>query len=373
MDAQKGANPLGGPMRDTTCRLVAVLALCAAAIGFAAPAAAQQAFYKGKTIRVIIGYGPGGGYDTYARLLTKHIGKHIPGNPTVLPQNMPGAGSTIAANHIFNAAPKDGTAFGTFARGLPLSALIDHSNKAIQFKPEKFTWIGSSSSYQDDAYLLLVRSDLPIKSVDDLRGENARQIVLAATNAGATSYDVPVQLLEVLGLKLKIIHGYPDGASMSLAVERREVDGRMIGLSSLQATQPEWLGNNGFMRPLLQFGRRTRHPLVQSIPTARELASGPENAALIELLEMPFYLARPYAAPPGVPADRAAILTKAFMATHKDKDYLADAKKQKMDVSAIDGNDIRDMLERMSNISPDTVERYLVIAAKTKPEGDASE
>jgi tripartite-type tricarboxylate transporter receptor subunit TctC len=331
----------------------------------AAPAAAQQDFYRGKTIRLIIGYGTGGGYDTYARLLARYMGRHLPGNPTIVPQNMPGAGSTAAANYIFNVAPKDGTTFGTFARGLPLSGVIDPSNKAIKFKPEKFTWIGSSSSYKNDAYLLLVRSELPVKTVADLRGANAKRIALAATNAGSTSYDVPVQLLEVLGLNIKIIHGYPDGAAMSLAVERKEVDGRMIGLSSIQATQPEWLGENGFMRPLLQFGRRTRHPLVKNIPMARELA-GPEDAALIELLEMPFFLARPYAAPPDVPKDRAAILMKAFMATHEDKDYLADAKKQKMDVSPIDGDDIREMLERMTNISPKVVERYLAIAAKTK-------
>ncbi len=360
-------------MRALPRCLLAALTAASAVFALMAQAEAQQSFYKGKTIRVIIGYGTGGGYDTYARLLTKHMGKHIPGNPSVVPQNMPGAGSTAAANHIFNVAPKDGTAFGTFARGLPLSGLIDPGNKAIKFKPEKFTWLGSSSSYQDDAYLLLVRSDLPIRTVDDLRGANAKQMVLAATNAGSTSYDVPVQLLEVLGLKLKVIHGYPDGASMSLAVQRHEVDGRMIGLSSIQATQPEWLGDNGFMRPLLQFGRRTRHALVKTIPTARELATGPENAALIELLEMPFFLARPYAAPPGVPADRAAILVKAFMATHKDKEYLADARKQKMDVSPIDGGQIREMLERMSNISPDVIARYLAIAAKTKPEGGASE
>lgn len=359
-------------MRGFTRSWVVALTLCLGTAGLADTAAAQQDFYRGKTIRVIIGYGTGGGYDSYARLLTKHMGKHIPGNPAVVPQNMPGAGSTAAANHIFNLAPKDGTAFGTFARGLALSGMIDPSNKAIKFQPAKFTWIGSSSSYKDDAYLLLVRSDMPIKTVDDLRGVNAKQMILAATNAGSTSYDVPVQLLEVLGLKLKIINGYPDGAQMSLAVERREVDGRMIGLSSIQATQPEWLGDKGFMRPLLQFGRRNRHSLVPNIPTARELATGAENAALIELLEMPFFLARPYAAPPGVPADRAAILLKAFMETHKDKAYLADAKKQKMDISPIDGNEIREMLERMTNIPPAVIQHYLAIAAKTKPEGGAA-
>jgi len=363
---------MGDVMLGFTRYWVVALAMCLGAAGFAIPAAAQQDFYKGKTIRVIIGYGTGGGYDSYARLLTKHMGKHIPGNPTVVPQNMPGAGSTAAANHIFNVAPKDGTAFGTFARGLALSSLIDPNNKAVKFQAEKFTWIGSSSSYKDDAYLLLVRSDMPIKTVDDLRGPNAKQMILAATNAGSTSYDVPIQLLEVLGLKLKIINGYPDGASMSLAVQRKEVDGRMIGLSAISATQPDWLGDNGFMRPLLQFARRTRHPLVPNIPMARELATGPENAALIELLEMPFFLARPYAAPPGVPADRAAILVKAFMETHKDKEYLADAKKQKMDISPIDGGEIRDMLVRMTNISPDVIKHYLAIAAKTKPEGETA-
>ncbi len=347
------------------------LSLCLGVAGLAGTAAAQD-FYKGKTVRVIIGYGTGGGYDTYGRLISRYIGRYIPGNPTVVPQNMPGAGSTAAANHIYNVAPKDGTAFGTFARGLPLVGVIDPNNKAIKFKPEKFTWLGSSSSYKDDAYLLLVRSEMPIKTVDDLRGPNAKQIVLAATNAGSTSYDVPVQLLEVLRLKIKIIHGYPDGASMSLAVERKEVDGRMIGLSSISATQPEWLGDNGFMRPLLQFGRRDRHPLVANIPTARELATDREDAALIELLEIPFFLARPYAAPPGIPADRAAILTKAFMATHQDKDYLADAKKQKMDVSPISGNEIHDMLERLANISPAVIQRYQEIASKTKPEGGTS-
>ena len=347
------------------------LSLCLGVAGFVGAAEAQD-FYRGKTIRVVIGYGTGGGYDQYGRLLTKHLSKHIPGHPTVVPQNMPGAGSTAAANHIFAVAPKDGTVFGTFARALPLIGLIDPNNKQVKFKPAEFTWIGSSSSYKDDAYLLLVRSDMPIKTVDDLRGPNPKQMILAATNAGSTSYDVPVQLLEVLGLKLKIINGYPDGASMSLAVERKEVDGRMIGLSSIQATQPDWLGDNGFMRPLLQFGRRDRHKLVPNIPTARELATGTENAALIELLEMPFFLARPYAAPPGVPADRAAILMKAFMETHQDKDYLADAKKQKMDISPIDGNEIREMLVRMTNISPDVIQRYLDIAAKTKPEAGAS-
>ncbi|MFN4281883.1 MAG: Bug family tripartite tricarboxylate transporter substrate binding protein [Alphaproteobacteria bacterium] len=347
--------------------LPAIAAVAAGAVTAPQSARAQDSFYKGKQVRLIIGYGTGGGYDSYARLLTKHIGKHIPGNPTVVPQNMPGAGSTVAANHIFNIAPKDGLVFGTFARALPLAGILDPNSPQIKFKPAEFTWIGSSSSYKDDAYILLVRAEMPIKTVQDIRGDNAKQMIMAATNAGSTSYDVPVQLLEVLGLKLKIIHGYPDGAAMSLAIERKEADGRMIGLSAIRATQPDWLGEGGFMRPLLQFGRRTRHEAVKDIPMARELAQGKEDLALIEMLEMPFFLARPYAAPPGVPKERAAILMKAFMATHKDKDYLADAKKQKMDVSPIDGDDIRDMLTRMNDISPALVARYKEIADKTKP------
>jgi tripartite-type tricarboxylate transporter receptor subunit TctC len=337
-----------------------------AALICAGGAEAQENFYKGKQIRLIIGYGTGGGYDSYARLIAKHMGRHIPGHPTILPQNMPGAGSNLAANHLFNVAPKDGSTFGTFARALPLAGILDPANPQIKFKPDQFTWIGSSSSFKDDAYILLVRSELPIKTVENIRGPDARQMIMAATNVGSTSYDVPVQLLDVLGLRLKIIHGYPDGAAMSLAIERGEADGRMIGLSAIQATQREWLGPQGFMRPLLQFGRRTRHELIQDVPMARDLAETREDLAIIEMLEMPFFLARPYAAPPGVPRDRAAILMKAFMATHRDKAYLADAKKQKMDVSPIDGDDIQAMLSRMTDISPLVVTRYKQIADRTK-------
>ncbi len=338
-----------------------------AALVCAGAAEAEETFYKGKQVRLIIGYGTGGGYDSYARLIAKHMAKHIPGSPTILPQNMPGAGSNVAANHLYNVAPKDGLTFGTFARALPLAAILDPASPQIKFKPDQFTWIGSSSSYKNDAYILLVRAELPIETVEDIRGLNGKRMVMAATNAGSTSYDVPVQLLDVLGLKFKIIHGYPDGAAMSLAIARKEADGRMIGLSALQATQREWLGPHGFMRPLMQFGRRDRHPLLKDIPTARDLAENREDLALIEMLEMPFFLARPYAAPPGVPKERAVILMKAFMATHKDKDYLADAKKQKIDVSPIDGDDIQDMLSRMTDISPTVIGRYKQIADKTNP------
>lgn len=366
-------------MANIIARALRVTALTGAALAVAAfmaaapvAAQAQDSFYKGKQIRLIIGYGTGGGYDSYARLLSKHLPKHIPGNPSVIPVNMPGAGSTLAANHLFNVAPKDGLTFGTFARALPLAGILDPNSPQIKFKPQDFTWIGSSSSFKDDAYVLVTRAELPIQTVEDIRGPNAKPMVMAATNAGSTSYDVPVQLLDVLGLKLKIIHGYPDGAAMSLAIERREADGRMIGLSAIQATQPDWLGKRGFMRPLMQFGRRDRHHLLMDVPTARELAASPEDLALIEMLEMPFFLARPYAAPPGVPHERAAILVKAFMATHKDKDYLHDAKKQKMDVSPIDGEDIREMLTRMADVSPAVIGRYKQIADKTKPADGAT-
>jgi tripartite-type tricarboxylate transporter receptor subunit TctC len=342
--------------------VAAIIAVCLCVFS----AEAQERFYKGKQIRLIVGYGSGGGYDSYARLISKHMGRHIPGNPTIVPQNMPGAGSNLAANHIFNVAPKDGTVFGTFARALPLAGILDPANTQIKFKPDQFTWIGSSSSYKNDAYILLVRAELPIKTVEDIRGPNASRMIMTATNAGATSYDVPVQLLEVLGLKFRIIHGYPDGAAMSLAIERKEADGRMIGLSSIQATQQDWHGSKGLMRPLLQFGRRTRHELIKDVPMARELAESPEDLALIEMLEMPFFLARPYAAPPDVPKDRAAILMKAFMATHKDKDYLKDAKKQKIDVSPIDGDEIQAMLTRMVDIPPDVITRYKQIADRSR-------
>jgi tripartite-type tricarboxylate transporter receptor subunit TctC len=344
-------------------RIAAVVAIAFAASTHA-NADATTDFYKDKTVRVVVGYGTGGGYDVYARQLARYIGKYIPGKPTVVVQNMPGAGSLRAANYIYSAAPKDGTAIGTFSRNMPLMGLIG-ANDNVQYDSRKFTWLGSSSSYANDAYAMFVRPNTPFKTIEDVRTPGGPALVLGGTAEGATGNDVPVILRDALQLNLKMITGYPDGNAIFLAVDRGEVEGRTVGMSAVQSSHPEWL-KPGAMRILVQFGRATRLPMLADVPTARELAKSDANRALIELAELPYSLARPYAAPPGIPSDRAAALERAFLAAHKDPQYLEEAKKLKIDVSPIDGKAVVAALDRIASAPPDILAYIGKLLASSK-------
>jgi tripartite-type tricarboxylate transporter receptor subunit TctC len=317
-----------------------LLLLVLAMIGTVAAAAARADevadFYRGKQVTLYVGFSPGGGYDAYARLLARHLGKYIPGNPIVVVQNMPGAGSLRAANYIYSVAPKDGTAFGLFARDMVVIALLG-GDANVQFDPRRFTWLGSSSSYANDAYFLMLRKDAPVKSIADARRPGGPPMVLGGTAEGSTSDDVPILLRDLLGLHIKLINGYRDSSVLFLAVDQKEVEGRTVGLSSVRSAHAQWLAPDSPMRVLLQFGRATRLPDFSDVPTARELAPDEHARALIKLAELPYLLSRPFAAPPGLPPARAKALQQAFLAVHKDPDYLADAAKLKVDVSPIGG------------------------------------
>jgi tripartite-type tricarboxylate transporter receptor subunit TctC len=305
-------------------------------------------FYQGKTVTIVVGYGPGGGYDVYARLIGRHLGKYIPGKPAVVVQNMPGAGSLRAVNFLYNSAPKDGTVIAAFSRDMPLIGVIG-DNANVQFDARKFTWLGSSSSYADDAYFLFVRADAPVKTIEDARRPSGPPLILAGTAEGATGNDVSTILRAALGLNLKIIVGYPDSNALFLAVDRKEVDGRFVGLSAVQSSHPEWLKPGGGMRVLLQFARITRHPSFADVPTARELALNDNARALIETAELPYRLSRPFAAPPGLPEDRAKALQAAFLAVHQDPEYLEQAGKLKVDVSPIGGPEVLQAIEQIAD------------------------
>jgi len=186
-------------------------------------------FYKGKRVNMIVSYGPGGGYDVYARVLARYIGRHIPGNPTIVVQNMPGAGSLRGANYIYNVAPKDGTAFGTFARNMALLGLLK-TGQNVQFDPTKFTWLGSSASFANDAYVLLLRKDAKVKTVEDARRPGGPPILIGSTAEGASSDAMGVVLREMLGFNVKLIPGYTDSGVLFLAIERGEIEGRTVGL-----------------------------------------------------------------------------------------------------------------------------------------------
>src|SRR5687767_4192786 len=345
----------GGPYGGTIMLMRWVLA-AAMAVGIAAQARADavEDFYKGKTITMVVSYGPGGGYDTYGRILAQHMSKHIPGKPNIIINNMPGAGSLKGANYIYNVAPKDGTAFGIFARNIPLIALLQ-TDQNVQFDPTKFTWIGSSSSGENDAYVLIARKDAKNKSIEDLRKKGGEPLILGSTGEGTSSDAWPVVLRDMLGFNIKNIGGYTDSGALYLAMERGEIEGRTTGISSVKSNKPEWLKPDGMMQVLVVMGRKTRYPELPNVPTARELAKSDNDRALIEILELPYAMSRPFAAPPGVPKDRADALVKAFMQTHKDPDYLKDAEKLKVDVSPIDGDDVRARIESISKVPPDVM------------------
>src|SRR5688500_1166673 len=336
-------------------RGIAAFLVSLALAAFPAKADAVSDFYKGKTVTVIVGYGTGGGYDVFARLLARHLGKYIPGNPSVIVQNMPGAGSMRAVNALYNTAPKDGTAIGMFGRDMPLIAILG-TNPGVQFDPRKFVWLGSSSDFSNDAYILLVRKDGPVQSIEDARRADSQPITLGVTGEGSTGTDIPILLRDTLGFKFKLVSGYPDNGAIFLALERNEVNGRTVDLSSVTSLKPEWLKPDSNMRVLVQLARATRHPMFPDVPTARELAKDEKAKTLIELAEQSYILSRPFAAPPGVPEDRAKALQAAFMAVHKDPEYLADAAKIRVEVSPVNHDVVMQAINKIANAPPDLLD-----------------
>jgi tripartite-type tricarboxylate transporter receptor subunit TctC len=341
------------------------LLLASLALTSQASADAVADFYKGRTITLIVGYGPGGGYDLFARLMARHLGRHMPGNPAVVVQNMPGAGSLRATNYLYTVAPRDGTTIGSFARDMPLLAIL-RANAAAVFDPRKFTWLGSSSDFSRDAYVLMVRKDAPVSSIEDASRPGGPPIVLGGTAEGTTGSDIPLVLRDALGINIKLITGYPDNGAIFLAVDRGEVNGRTADLSSMRSLKPEWLLPNGGMRALVQFARATRHPEFADVPTARELARDQDARALIEFAELSYKMSRPFVAPPGVPAERAEALRQAFVAVHSDRQYLEDAAKLRIEVSPIGGQEVLDTIDRIAAAPPSILDhlRRLIMGGK---------
>jgi tripartite-type tricarboxylate transporter receptor subunit TctC len=260
-------------------------------------------------------------------------------------------------------APRDGTVFGTFARNIALIGQLK-TNQNVQYDPAKFTWLGSSSSLANDAYILLVRRDAKVKSIEEARRADGPPLILGSTAEGASSDAMGVLLREWLGFNLKVIPGYTDSGVLFLAIERGEVEGRTVGLSSVRANKPDWLKPNGLGRVMLVFGRSSRFPDYPDVPMARELAKSPEDRNLIEILEIPYALSRPYAAPPDIPADRAKALQDAFMATHKDPAYLAEAQKVGIEVSPISGDEIRQLIDKIAKTPADQLKRIEKLIAE---------
>ncbi|MEX0753080.1 MAG: tripartite tricarboxylate transporter substrate-binding protein [Xanthobacteraceae bacterium] len=303
--------------------------------GAVAPASAQAptGYYAGKTVKMIIGFGPGGGYDRWARTVAQHIGKHLPGNPTVVSQNMPGAGSYVAAGHIYNTAPKDGTVIGIIARDAPLGPLT--GQEGAQFDPLKITWLGSPTT---ETNVCISYKTAQVKTVQDLF---TKELILGDTGPGTGTHTYPKALNGLLGTKFKLIGGYPSSSDVFLAMERGEVEGICESLNSVNNKRPDWIQNKT-VSVLFQSGTERT---LKDVPLVSELAKTDDQKSAISFLYAGQSIGRPFVAPPGLKPDVEKMLRDGFAATLKDPDFLADAKKSKLDVEPVSGENLEKLIK----------------------------
>jgi tripartite-type tricarboxylate transporter receptor subunit TctC len=339
--------------RGAQCALFVVLSSTAAL------AQAPAAFYAGKTVNLIVGSTPGGYYDVAGRAIARHFGRYIPGHPSVVVQNQPGAAGLASVNKIGNTAERDGRTMLVMSRALPQLALIGDPKAA--FDPLQLTWLGSLSSYKDDAYLMVVNSRGPVHALADIRGAG-RSLHLGGTRGGSTNIIFALIARDMLKLNIEITKGYPGAAQIWLAMERDEVDGQLVDISAIMVGRP-MLWKQGKLRPLVAFGRTQRHPDLPDVPTARELVSDPADLALLDFAELPFFMALPLVAPPGIPPDRAAALKQAFLAMAADESFRADMAKIGIRTSPIDGEAVRGLLARAAQAPADVKARFARLLA----------
>ena len=326
------------------------IAAIAASLAAASIAWGQAAnFYRGKAVDLEIGYSVGGGYDVYARMVAPHMGKHIPGNPTLVAKNMEGAGSLRLANWIYNVAPKDGTAFGTIGRGTGFDPLFGH--RGAQFDGGKFTWLGSAN---DEVSVCVVwNGRTKITKFDDLL---TTPLTVGGTSAAADTDQFPLVLNGALGTKMKVVTGYPGGNDVNLAMERGEVDGRCgWSWSSVITTRPAWVKDKK-ITILVQLALN-KHPELPDVPLITDLAKNEEQRQILTLIFARQALGRPYLAPPGIPADRVEALRTAFMETMRDKAFLAEAEKAQLEITPIDGAAVQKLVAELYQSPPAVVKR----------------
>ena len=324
--------------------VVAVVALAAASL----PAAAAD-FYAGKQITLIAGSSPGGGYDLMARLVSRHLGRHIPGNPTIVVQNMPAANSLAATNHIANVAPRDGTVFALVQRGMLLAKIINPTG--VQFDIAKLNWIGNLNS---ETGLTLAWSTAPVQSADELFTKE----LIVGGETGVDPEITPRLYNSLLGMKFKIISGYPGTTAIGLAMESGEVEG--VGdwsWSSLKLQRPEWLRDKK-VRILIQ-GALEKDPELPNVPNALDLVKDDVSRRALELYFTQKTVARPLEAPPNVPADRIAILRNALMELAQDKAFLEDAERSRLVIGLLPGEAVEKVISMIATAPPDAVARLV--------------
>lgn len=309
------------------------------------PAHADTDFYKGKTVTVVTSTGPGGGYDLIARVIARHMPRHLPGQPNMIVQNMPGGGNVLATNFMYTVAPKDGTTIAVVNNAIPLHQVLD--GRGVRFDVRNFNWLGSTGAKNSVTFAWHTSG---IKSIKDVM---TREVTVGGTGPASDTSLYPTVMNNVLGTKFKMVHGYKSSSEISIALERGEVQARLNNISSLISDQPEWLSQKKIY-PLVQLGaKRDKH--LADVPLLTELAQNDEQRQILSLISSPIALGQPYLAPPDSPADRVATLRKAFAAALVDKAFLAETEKLRFEIDPVSGDEVAAMINQTVNAPPEII------------------
>jgi tripartite-type tricarboxylate transporter receptor subunit TctC len=327
--------------------LGAVILAAVAGVNSRATAQTPEQFYAGKTLDLVIGYPPAGSNDTYARLLARHLGRHVPGNPNVVPKNMPGAGSFQALGYVYNVAPKDGSVIGIGAPTAPLDEKL--GTQGVRFKTAELNWVGRIDSLIN---IVFMWKTSPVKTVADAQKTES---TLSATGAGSTVSIFPTVMNNVLKTKFKLIMGYRGSNEAQLAVERGEVEGHSTSWTAVKVAHPEWLPTKS-ITVLVQFGLN-RHPELPDVPTVVEFARTDEERAILRAVMNATEVGTAFFTTPGAPPDRVEALRRAFDATMKDAEFLDEARRTNLTVNPLAGEELQKLVAEVSVLTPDLLEK----------------
>jgi tripartite-type tricarboxylate transporter receptor subunit TctC len=319
-------------------------------IALSGPAHAQADvanFYRGKQVRLIVGTAPGGGYDLFARIVARHIAAHIPGQPTVIVQNLPAAGGLVMTNQLYSVGPKDGTAIGVPINGIPTAPLLQ---QGAQFDATRLIWIGSTNR---EPYVAFVWHSAPVQSLAELR---AKELVVGSTTPGTTMTDFPLVVNDILGLKFRVVRGYEGTPQINHAIERGEIQGQGgIGWAAIKAQVPHWIAEKK-IKVIAQYGLK-RYPQLADVPSMLEQArTEPDRQALTMLFARTEY-GRPYFLPPDVPAERVRALRRAFDATMRDQAFIADAARLQLEIDPMTGEEVQALVAQLTRTPREIVTR----------------
>jgi tripartite-type tricarboxylate transporter receptor subunit TctC len=347
-------------MKNSLARRRTLLLALGLAAAMVHPSAAQPVadFYQGKTVKLIVGSDVGGGYDTYARVFAPFFAKHVPGNPTIVVQNMPGASGMRSANYLYEVAPKDGTVMVIFNQAMPSYELT--GREGVRFKSAEFNWIGTMSKVNS---LFVTWHTTGVKTLEDAKKQ---KVILGALGEGGTMSTYPALINQVLGTQFHVVMGYQSGAAVDLAMERGEVQGRgSVVLASYEATRPDWIKEHK-INILFQIGLE-KEPKLPDVPLLIDLAKDANQKLLFELASADTVLGRPIVAPQNVPQDRVAALRQAFDDTMSDPAFLAEIEKRRMEISPTSGDKVQSVIKSMLAAPPDVVATYAKIISADAP------